>query len=237
MASLFIGSGSAGSNGLLNFASLAGYNPSLYQYINNNGAYIYTLPWDKKIHNFFLKNNLQGGELEIPQPIYIGLPPILNAGYVSGDIINIYNFTSGSGTTLDAVNQTGSLYITSIAQGVSTLNTTTKAISGRINSSVTLLSGSWNNYVRFEADDLDLLTPTLTDCIKLNPGQKAQFEVVQWGTISGDTSKIPRNSVADDYGYLLDRYGYAQGYIRPGDTTNINTLYGMIYLFRGIENL
>lgn len=225
-ASLFIQSGALSAP--FRLVANGDFNPALYNVTNTPSFYVRVLPWDKTIKNYFLKNNIYGAGGD-NEPRYISLPPVINAGYSAGDIISIYNFTSGSGATLEKVNQTGSFYITSIGQGVNAVNTSTKLITSIHNPSMGILSGSWDAYSLVEYSDLN-------KSIKLNPGQKATFEVIVWGTFTTNGT-TPANNTVINYGYPINGYAHNSAQIGNPGANVFDAPYGYMYLFRGIENL
>jgi hypothetical protein len=183
-------------------ASGGTFNPGIYRYSNS-----IVLPWDKKIQSYSIYNNILSSSA---LSTVISLPPIYNAGYSVGETISVYNLSA----TSPSIKDSGSFYVVASMQGV------TSVFSNQVNgtfSTAYILSGSWGNYTNITLTD----SPT-TASIKVNPGQKAIFEVAYWGT----NSPSPSSSIA---GFSFDGY-----YTNDSNATTTTNCY---YLFRGIENL
>jgi hypothetical protein len=182
-------------------------NPQLY----TNGSDNIILPWDKKITAYSIINNLRVG-LTSTSPT-VCLPPIYNTGLSVGETITVYNL----GTTVGPYKATGSLFIAGFAGGVTSVDENTKTVTGTSNTGY-ILSGSYGNYTYVSTTN-----NATTESIKINPGQKATFEVVYWGTFAQQPS-ASANGFSEN--------GYNTNY------TNVNasTVY-LTYLFKGIENL
>jgi hypothetical protein len=182
-------------------------NPELY----TNGTYI-VLPWDKKITAYSLVNNSLASAPFSPSPV-VSLPPVYNAGYTSGDIVTVYNM----GEAEAFYRATGSIYVTATVSGVTAVDSGSKLITGTFNTSY-ILSGSWGNYTNVSS-----VIPATSHSIKVDPGQKATFEVVYWGS----STPGPSASVAE-----FPEIGYKT------NMTNVNPSFTyLVYLFKGIENL
>ncbi len=182
-------------------------NPELY----TNGTFI-VLPWDRKITAYSLVNNSLASIPSSPKPI-VSLPPIYNVGYTSGDIITVYNM----GEAKPFYRATGSIYITATISGITSVNTSSKSITGTYNTAY-IISGSWGNYTKINS-----FIPSTTESIQINPGQKATFEVVYWGS----PTPGPSASVLE-----FPQIGYATNMTTVNPSTT-----NLIYLFKGIENL
>jgi hypothetical protein len=182
-------------------------NPEIY----TNGTYI-VLPWDKKITAYSLVNNSLASAPFSPSPV-VSLPPVYNAGYTSGDIVTIYNM----GEAEAFYRATGSIYVTATVSGVTAVDSGSKLITGTFNTSY-IISGSWGNYTNISS-----VIPATSHSIKIDPGQKATFEVVYWGS----STPGPSASVAE-----FPEIGYKT------NMTNVNPSFTyLVYLFKGIENL
>ena len=182
-------------------------NPDIY----TNGS-IMVLPWDKKITAYSLVNNCLVAAPLSPSPI-VSLPPVYNAGYTSGDIITVYNM----GETGSSYKASGSIYVTSTVSGVTQVDTNNKLITATFNTAY-IISGSWGNYT-----NLNSFTSATTQSIKVNPGQKATFEVVYWG--SSTPGSTPNILEFPEIGYKTNMIN-----VSPSFTY-------LVYLFKGIENL
>jgi hypothetical protein len=184
-------------------------NPQMYYgSVLNDGVSI-VLPWDKKITAYSLVNNIPTGEPSTST--VVTLPPIYNAGYSTGETVTVYNLGKISAAYKDA----GSIYLVGSMQGVT--STFGQQINGTTNQSY-ILSGSWGNYTQ-----INLSNPATTSSIKLDPGQKATFEIVYWGTIF----PTPSASIND-----FDGDGYQTNFTNINPSTTFTR-----YLFKGIENL
>jgi hypothetical protein len=182
-------------------------NPEIY----TNGSII-VLPWDKKITAYSLVNNCPIAAPSSPNPV-VSLPPVYNAGYTSGDIITVYNM----GEVEAFYRASGSIYVTATVSGVTAVDSGSKLITGTFNTSY-IISGSWGNYT-----NLSSFISATTQSIKVDPGQKATFEVVYWGS----STPGPSASVAE-----FPENGYKT------NMTNVNPSFTyLVYLFKGIENL
>jgi hypothetical protein len=196
---------------------------ALYDFINdqtNPGVYtgatfadgrVIVLPWDKKITAYSLVNNIPLGDTSTST--VVSLPPIYNAGYSTGETITLYNL----GKSSPEYKGSGSIYVTGIMQGVTNVNTFNKTITGVFNTAY-VLSGSWGNYTQ-----INYINSATTESIKINPGQKATFEIVFWG----DIYATPSASMTHFY---IDGYNTNYTNIDPSSTFTR-------YLFKGIENL
>lgn len=184
-------------------------NPQIYfSTVLNDGVSI-VLPWDKKIAAYSLVNNIPTGDSSTST--VVSLPPIYNAGYSTGDTVTVYNLGKSSAAYKDA----GSIYLVGSMQGVT--STFGQQINGTFNQSL-VLSGSWGNYTQ-----INLSNSATTSSIKLDPGQKATFEIVYWGTIFA----TPSASMNDFPGN-----GYQSNFTNVSPSTTFTR-----YLFKGIENL
>jgi hypothetical protein len=184
-------------------------NPQMYYgSVLNDGVSI-VLPWDKKITAYSLVNNIPTGEPSTST--VVTLPPIYNAGYSTGETVTVYNLGKISAAYKDA----GSIYLVGSMQGVT--STFGQQINGTFNQSY-ILSGSWGNYTQ-----INLSNPATTSSIKLDPGQKATFEIVYWGTIFPTPSASINN---------FDGDGYQTNFTNINPSTTFTR-----YLFKGIENL
>jgi hypothetical protein len=170
-------------------------NPQIYSY-----GGLMVLPWDKKITAYSLYNNILSNPLAIltSNPL-VCLPPIQNAGYSVGETITVYNM----GETTPSYKNTGSIFITTAMMGVTAVNQGNKTITATFNTSY-IFSGSWGNYTA-----LSSFISATTESIKINPGQKATFEVVYWGS-----NQAPSPTSASLNGF------YENGY--QTNFTNIN---------------
>ena len=185
-------------------------NPELY----TNGSII-VLPWDRKITAYSIVNNSPGVGPFVangPSPV-VSLPPAFNAGYSVGDIISVYNMSQSSSLW----KATGSIYVAASVQGVTSVNTGSKLITGTFNTAY-IISGSWGNYT-----NISTVNPATTESIKILPGQKATFEVVYWGSVTPG----PSASVSE-----FTENGYKTNFTNVSPSTTYVT-----YLFKGIENL
>ena len=192
-------------------SNLYSKNPQIYYYNVLNDGVSLVLPWDKKITAYSLVNNTPIGEPSTST--VVSLPPIYNAGYSTGETVTVYNL----GKTSSAYKDSGSIYLVGNMQGVTNVNTSSKQITGTFNQSY-VLSGSWGNYTQ-----INISNSATTSSIKLDPGQKATFEIVYWGTIFATPSASMNDFTGDGY---------------HSNFTNVNpsTTYTR-YLFKGIENL
>jgi hypothetical protein len=192
-------------------SNLYDINLGIYWRASLNDGKSLVLPWDKKIAAYSLVNNIPSGDFSTST--VISLPPIYNAGYSTGEIITIYNL----GKADLGYKNTGSIFLVGDMQGVTNVNTSSKQITGTFNQSY-VLSGSWGNYTQ-----ININNSATTSSIKLNPGQKATFEIVYWGTIYATPSSSMNDFFSDGY---------------HSNFTNVNpsTIYTR-YLFKGIENL
>jgi hypothetical protein len=192
-------------------SNLFDINLGIYWNANLNDGKSLVLPWDKKIAAYSLVNNIPVGDFSTST--VVTLPPIYNAGYSTGDKVTIYNL----GKADLGYKDTGSIYLVGSMQGVTSVNTSSKQITGTFNQSY-VLSGSWGNYTQ-----ININNSATTSSIKLNPGQKATFEIVYWGTIYATPSSSMNDFSSDGY---------------QSNFTNVNpsTTYTR-YLFKGIENL
>jgi hypothetical protein len=181
-------------------------NPQTYLFGVNT-----VLPWDRKITAYSLYNNILYNTFDTSN--VVSLPPIFNAGYSTGDLITVYNLGKVSPT----LKSSGSIYVMATVQGVTQVDTGSKSVTGTFNTAY-ILSGSWGNYT-----NVSIVNPATTESIKIDPGQKATFEVVYWGTIS----PLPSASLA---GFPEDGYSTNFTNVSPSTTR-------AIYLFKGIENL
>jgi hypothetical protein len=193
-------------------SGVAGLNPAIYwQDVLDDGISL-VLPWDKKIAAYSLANNIPVANTTVST--VISLPPIMNAGYSTGDQITVYNL----GKTSPIYKSSGSIFIVGDMMGVTNVDSSTKQITGTHNQSF-ILSGSWGNYTQ-----INIVSPATTSSIQINPGQKATFEIVYWGTIS----PTPSASMNGDFS--------ANGYSSNFSSNNPSSTYTR-YLFKGIENL
>jgi len=191
--------------------NLFSVNPQIYYSSVLNDGVSLVLPWDKKITAYSLVNNIPSGDSTTST--VVTLPPTYNAGYSTGEIITIYNL----GEADLGYKNTGSIFLVGSMQGVTNVNTSSKQITGTFNQSY-VLSGSWGNYTQ-----ININNSATTSSIKINPGQKATFEIVYWGTIFA----TPSASMNDFY---------SDGYHSNFTNVNPSTTYTR-YLFKGIENL
>jgi hypothetical protein len=185
-------------------------NPELY----TNGSII-VLPWDRKITAYSIVNNSPGVGPFVangPSPV-LSLPPAFNAGYSVGDTISVYNMSESSSLW----KATGSIFVVASVQGVTSVNTGSKLITGTFNTAY-IISGSWGNYT-----NISTVTPSTTESIRIRPGQKATFEVVYWGSVTPG----PSASVSE-----FTENGYKTNFTSASPSTTYVT-----YLFKGIENL
>jgi hypothetical protein len=182
-------------------------NPEIY----TNGS-VMVLPWDRKITAYSLVNNCLTAAQFSPNPV-VSLPPVYNAGYTSGDIITVYNM----GEVGSFYRASGSIYITATVSGVTQVDTNNKLITATFNTSY-IISGSWGNYT-----NLSSIIPATTHSIKIDPGQKATFEVVYWGS----STPGPSASISE-----FPEIGYKT------NMTNVSPSFTyLVYKFKGIENL
>ena len=184
-------------------------NPQIYYSAVLNDGLSLVLPWDKKITAYSLVNNIPTGDSSTST--VVSLPPIYNAGYSTGDIVTVYNLGKSSLSYKDA----GSIYLVGSMQGVT--STFGQQINGTFNQS-NVLSGSWGNYTQ-----INLSNSATTSSIKLDPGQKATFEIVYWGTIFAAPSASMNDFTGDGYQSNFTNFNPSTTYTR--------------YLFKGIENL
>jgi hypothetical protein len=182
-------------------------NPQLYR-TGVGGPLI--LPWDKKITSYSVINNLRS--TSDAEPV-LCLPPVYNSGYSVGETISVYNL----GTAISAYKATGSMYVVGFTYGITQVDTSNKIVTGTFNTAH-ILSGSYGNYSYISS-----AIPATTESIQINPGQKATFEVVFWGTFTAQ-------SLPNANGFPIN--GYSTNF------TNVNSspVY-TTYLFKGIENL
>ena len=101
--------------------------------------------------------------------------------------------------------------------GVTNVDSDTKQITGTHNQSF-ILSGSWGNYTQ-----INIVSPATTSSIKIDPGQKATFEIVYWATISPTPSASISSFSSNQYQTNFTNSNPSSTYTR--------------YLFKGIENL
>jgi hypothetical protein len=190
-------------------STLSSTNLGIYWNTILNDGKSLVLPWDKKITAYSLVNNIPSNDSTTST--VVTLPPIYNAGYSTGEIITIYNL----GEANPGYKSSGSIFLVGDMQGV--YSTFGQQINGTFNPSY-VLSGSWGNYTQINSFD-----SATTSSIKINPGQKATFEIVYWGTIVATPS-------ASLNGF------YEGGYATNFTNVNPSTTYTR-YLFKGIENL
>ena len=125
---------SAGIKMAADFSSGLTLNTGLYTWGNDP-----ILPWDKKITNFYVYNDLSSSM----SPSLLYLPPIYNAPFTPGEIITVYNISPSASAN---IKNSGSLKISCFGQGVIGVNTSTKIVNGILNGTCPILSGSWGNY-------------------------------------------------------------------------------------------
>jgi DNA-binding transcriptional regulator YhcF (GntR family) len=203
-----------GGSGVAGFSS----NP-------NSGFYTTTLvgctdfpvlPWDRKINNFFIKNNITSGTSVFPSSNEMGvrhsifMPPILNAGYSAGEIIQVYNMTSGSvagGIYSPTVMNSGSIYLNAFSNAVTSVDVENKLITGIGNQNQGIYSGSWNSYTNIVWEGTGPFY-NMDKSIEVPPGHKAIFEVFHYGTPSSyyDITHPHPNNIAQQYGYSTNGY-------------------------------
>jgi hypothetical protein len=189
----------------------AGLNPAIYwRNVLDDGTSL-VLPWDKKIAAYSLANNIPASNTTVST--VISLPPIMNAGYSTGDQITVYNL----GKNHPIYKSSGSIFIVGDMMGVTNVDSNTKQITGTQNNSF-ILSGSWGNYTQ-----INIVSPATTSSIEINPGQKATFEIVYWGTISSTPSASMTGFSSNQYETNFTNSNPSSTYTR--------------YLFKGIENL
>lgn len=197
-----------------NSAYDGGVNPQLYTY---NSRIV--LPWTKKVKSYFVSNTLSGPSNLIANQLI--LPPLSNTGHAPGDIVSVYNMSNA------AFYDSGKIYLTSGMHGVTSVNASTKVIDGTYNNTA-LLSGSWGNYTNINVAN----NPATSQSIALNPGQKATFEIIQWG----DAISTPTATTASvTPGFGSTTYS-ANGY---GDSQNVSPaiVYTLIYKLVSVSNL
>ena len=192
-------------------STLSNTNQGIYWRTILNSGKSLVLPWDTKIAAYSLVNDISVNDSTTST--IVSLPPIMNAGYSTGDQITVYNL----GKTSPAKKSSGSIFIVSDTMGVTNVDSSTKQITGTHNESF-ILSGSWGNYTQ-----ININYPATTSSIQINPGQKATFEIVYWGTIyATPSSSIP---------------GFSEnGYATNSSNNNPSNTFTR-YLFKGIENL
>ena len=195
---------------LADSSNLYSPNPQIYSY-----GGLMVLPWDKKITAYSLYNNILSNPLAtLTSKPLVCLPPIQNAGYSVGETVTVYNM----GETTPSYKNTGSIFITTAMMGVTAVDQGNKTITATFNTSY-IFSGSWGNYTA-----LSSFISATTESIKINPGQKATFEVVYWGS-----NQAPSPTSASLNGFYEDGYQTNFTNINPSSTYNL-------YLFKGIEN-
>jgi hypothetical protein len=161
---------SAGIKLAEDFTSGLSLNPGLYTYFTNP-----ILPWDKKITNFYVYNDLSSSI----SPSLLYLPPIYNAPFTPGEIITVYNISPSASAN---VKNSGSLKISCFAQGVTAVNTGSKTVTSILNGQCPILSGSWGNYLSINSSF------GFSASLEVPPGKKATFEVFNWGNFTVLTS-------------------------------------------------
>lgn len=157
-----------------------GQNPSLYTLSSN-----VFLPWDKKYTSFSLYNSVVSSSFNPSNTNKVSLPPIYNSGYNIGEIITVYNLTSGS---ISGIEGLGDIELYSQVQGITAVNTGNKTITSFQNTGQ-ILSGSWGNYTFLTGNN---------NTITVSPGQKATFEIIYWGT-TGTTPYPPQTFPTNGY--------------------------------------
>jgi hypothetical protein len=170
-------------------------NPGLFTYSNQP-----ILPWDKKITNFYVYNNLSSSFANG----FLLLPPLLNAPYTPGEIITVYNVSPSASAN---IKNSGSLKISNAFNAVVGVYITqgqyspTKTANSVANSSTPILSGSWGNYKSINYNS------GFSSSLEVPPGKKAIFEIFNWGSNNvGTGSNYPVYN--NDY----SGYGYSEGY-------------------------
>jgi hypothetical protein len=170
-------------------------NPGLFTYNNQP-----ILPWDKKITNFYVYNNLSSSFANG----FLLLPPLLNAPYTPGEIITVYNVSPSASAN---IKNSGSLKISNAFNAVVGVSITqgqyspTKIANSVANSSTPILSGSWGNYKSINYNF------GFSSSLEVPPGKKAIFEIFNWGSNNvGTGSNYPVYN--NDY----SGYGYSEGY-------------------------
>jgi hypothetical protein len=161
---------SAGIKLAEDFTSGLSLNPGLYTYFTNP-----ILPWDKKITNFYVYNDLSSSI----SPSLLYLPPIYNAPFTPGEIITVYNISPSASAN---IKNSGSLKISCFAQGVTAVNTGSKTVTSILNGQCPILSGSWGNYLSINSSF------GFSASLEVPPGKKATFEVFNWGNFTVLTS-------------------------------------------------
>jgi hypothetical protein len=197
-----------------NSAYDGGVNPQLYTF---NSRIV--LPWTKKVKSYFISNTLSGSSNLIANQLI--LPPLSNTGHTPGDVVSVYNMSNAS------FYDSGKIYLTSGMHGVTSVNASTKVIDGTYNNTA-LLSGSWGNYTNINVSN----NPATSQSLALNPGQKATFEIIQWGdAISTPTAASA--SVTPGFGsttYSANGYGDSQS-VSPA------IVYTLVYKLVSVSNL
>jgi hypothetical protein len=197
-----------------NSAYDGGVNPQLYTF---NSRIV--LPWTKKVKSYFVSNTLSGPSNLIANQLI--LPPLSNTGHAPGDVVSVYNMSNAS------FYDSGKIYLTSGMHGVTSVNASTKVIDGTYNNTA-LLSGSWGNYTNINVSN----NPATSQSLALNPGQKATFEIIQWGdAISTPTAASA--SVTPGFGsttYSANGYGDSQS-VSPA------IVYTLVYKLVSVSNL
>lgn len=218
-------SGSAGINSTYFVAEYQGA-PSKALALFNSDTYINgdligyqnaypILPFDKKYNSYFIQNNgITGTHEALSQSLTLSLPPWYNTRLSPGEIVTVYNMTTGSSNNLDS----GKIYITSMVQQITNvvdnagLNGFVKRVQSTTNNGV-LLSGSWQNWTNINP----LLNAPTTKSIALSPGQKATFELIQFPIamdfvgVNKFTGNFPTSGSIDDT-YIGNNADYRMGY-------------------------
>jgi hypothetical protein len=96
---------------------------------------------------------------------------------------------------------TGSLFILSGPDYIYGVNDTNKTITSTNNSN-NLLSGSWGNYLNISS----VFYSNVSESLKIEPGQKAKFEIVNWGDIGGSHNMDYPNTASDFPGSYYNEY-------------------------------
>ena len=200
------------------------------------------LPWDRKINNYFIKNNLVaatdyfannvGGSSGVNHSIF--MPPILNAGYSAGEVVQVYNMTSSSleGERYDPILlNSGSIYITAFSNLVTAVNTEEKLVTAIGNQNQGIYSGSWNNYTNIVWINTGSFY-NMDKSIEVPPGYKAVFEVFHYGTPSSyyNITHPHPNNIAYQYGYKYSGYNTSV-------TSGIGSETSKVYRLIGVEPL
>jgi hypothetical protein len=197
-----------------NSAYDGGVNPQLYTF---NSRIV--LPWTKKVKSYFVSNTLSGPSNLIANQLI--LPPLSNTGHTPGDVVSVYNMSNAS------FYDSGKIYLTSGMHGVTSVNASTKVIDGTYNNTA-LLSGSWGNYTNINVSN----NPATSQSLALNPGQKATFEIIQWGNAIS-TPTAASASVTPGFGsttYSANGYGDSQS-VSPA------IVYTLVYKLVSVSNL